>query len=108
MFLNAQSQMWLFALYELLRTWRERIKDVQKWAANGGLDLKIAALEQDQGFLHVSRESFARQLRLVKSDASILLRISDDLARTHIVFGQLEFLRVALAKHEVSGKDKNR
>ena len=32
MFLNAQSQMWIFAAYELLRTRRARAKDVIKWA----------------------------------------------------------------------------
>ncbi len=26
-FLNAQSQMWMFSAYELLRTWRQRIRD---------------------------------------------------------------------------------
>ena len=34
----------------------------------------------------------------------MILAITDDLARTHVVFGQLEFLRVALAK--VSGRPK--
>jgi hypothetical protein len=31
-FLSAQSQMWMFAVYELLRTWRERAKDAIKLA----------------------------------------------------------------------------
>ena len=31
MFVSAQSQMWIFAAYELLRTWRERSKDVIKF-----------------------------------------------------------------------------
>lgn len=45
-FLSAQSQMWLFAVYELLRTWRERAHEMLKWAHNGGLQLKLAALER--------------------------------------------------------------
>ena len=40
MFLNAQSQMWIFAAYELLRTWRARAKDIIKWPENGGLETK--------------------------------------------------------------------
>lgn len=106
MFLNAQSQMWLFSVYELLRTWRERAKNVQKWAANGGLDMKISALEADKGFHHLNRTAFAKVLRRIKTDAASLQAIKDDLARTHVLFGELEFLRVALAKHEVSGRPK--
>jgi hypothetical protein len=32
MFVSALSQMWMFALYELLRTWRQRARDVLRWA----------------------------------------------------------------------------
>jgi hypothetical protein len=106
LFLNALSQMWLFAVYELLRTWRERAKDIQKWAANGGLSLKITALHKDQDVPHVGREALADLLKGVVANPTILSIIADDLARTHMLFGQLEFLRVALAKHQVSGKEK--
>ncbi|MGD9656914.1 MAG: hypothetical protein AB7U61_04615 [Methylocystis sp.] len=106
LFLGALSQMWLFAIYELLRTWRERAKDIQKWAANGGLPLKIASLEKERGYPHLAQEAFIGLLKLVSADSAILARIADDLARTHVLFGQLEFLRVALAKHQVSGKEK--
>src|SRR5262249_7981770 len=41
MFLSAQSQMWIFAAYELMRTWRERATDVLNLHKNGGLKLKI-------------------------------------------------------------------
>lgn len=95
MFLNAQSQMRLFSVYELLRTWRERAKNVQKWAANG-----------DKGFHHLNRAAFAKVLRRIKSDTAILQTVKDDLARTHVLFGELEFLRVALAKHEMSSRPK--
>src|SRR6266704_2447173 len=46
MFLSAQSQMWIFAAYELMRTWRERIRDVLVLHKNGGLKLKIDALKR--------------------------------------------------------------
>jgi hypothetical protein len=32
-FLSAQSQMWIFAAYEALRTWRQRARDLVKWSA---------------------------------------------------------------------------
>jgi len=105
--LNALSQQWLFAVYELLRTWRERAKDVLKWKANGGLELKAAALEKGKpSNLNLGRYAFARALRRIIADSRIAKEIEDDLARTHVVFRQLEFLRVALAKHEVSGRPK--
>ncbi len=107
MLLNALSQQWLFALYELLRTWRERAKNVLKWEANGGLELKAAALEKGkQSDLNLGRVAFAGALRRIIGDPAITKEITNDLARTHVLFRQLEFLRVALAKHEVSGRPK--
>lgn len=108
MLLNALSQQWLFAVYELLRTWRERAKNVLKWKASGGLELKVAALEAKEkpSDLNLGRHAFARVLRQIILDPTITKVIEEDLARTHVLFRQLEFLRVALAKHEVSGRPK--
>jgi hypothetical protein len=104
MFLNAQSQMWIFAVYELLRTWRARAKDVIKLAESGGLVQKAEGLEADQGFLHSGRAQRAQQLREIAQDPSIIEAIKTDLRRVHIPFARIEHLRVSLAKHEVRGK----
>ncbi|MCX5480865.1 hypothetical protein OSH08_17830 [Kaistia geumhonensis] len=106
--LNALSQQWLFAVYELLRTWRERAKSVLKWHSNGGLKLKAEALEKrrNPGDLNLGRDRFAQTIRKIIDHPKITKEIADDLARTHVLFRQLEFLRVALAKHEVSGQPK--
>lgn len=104
MFLNAQSQMWIFAAYELLRTWRARAKDIIKWAENGGLELKAKSLEEDQGFLHSGRQMRAKQLREVATNPSMIETIKTDLRRAHIPFSRIEHLRVSLAKHEVRGR----
>ena len=72
MFLNAQSQMWIFAAYEVMRTWRQRAKDVIKWHANGGLQLKLTALEEDQGFHHPGNASRAAMLRNVIADPGLV------------------------------------
>lgn len=103
-FLNAQSQMWIFSAYELLRTWRQRAKDVVKLSKTGGLVLKIDALKKDPGYLHPTRLLRAEQLQRFASDKRIIETIREDLRRTHIQFALLEHLRVSLAKHEVSGK----
>ena len=53
-FLSAMSQMWIFAAYELLRTWRQRAKEVLKLVQSGGLAQKVEALERSAGKFHVA------------------------------------------------------
>lgn len=101
MFVSAQSQMWLFAAYELLRTWHQRTADMIKWHENGGLELKLRALEEDKGYPHFGRAYRAAQIRKVIDDPSLVSRIRDDRRRVHMLFVRLEALRVSLAKHEV-------
>jgi hypothetical protein len=99
----AQSQMWIFAAYEVVRTWRQRAKEMIKWHDNGGLQLKLDTLEADQGFVHDGNLRRASMVREVIADPSIVGRLRDDLKRTHILFARMEYLRVSLAKHEVRG-----
>ena len=106
MFLNAQSQMWIFAAYEVMRTWRQRAKDMIKWSDNGGLQLKLDALEANDGFVHDGNLRRAAMVRAVMNDPTVIAKLRDDLKRTHIVFTRMEYLRVSLAKHEVPGKAK--
>ena len=46
-FCRPQSQMWLFAAYELIRTWRQRCRDMIKWSESGGLEPKLSELERN-------------------------------------------------------------
>lgn len=103
-FISAQSQMWIFAAYELLRTWRQRAADMIKWHENNGLEIKLRELEKDTGYLHFGRAYRAAQIRMVIDDPSFISRIRDDRRRVHILFARLSALRVALAKHEVRGR----
>jgi hypothetical protein len=103
-FLCAQSQMWIFAAYELLRTWRQRCNDMIKWHENGGLELKLKVLEEDIGYLHFGKSYRAAQIRKTLEDPSVILQIHDDQRRTHMLFLRLEAIRVSLAKHEVRGR----
>lgn len=107
MFLNAQSQMWIFAAYEVMRTWRQRAKDMVKWHDNGGLRMKLEALEENQGFIHDGNIRRAAMVREVIADPTIVQSLRDDLKRTHILFARMEYLRISLAKHEVPGKAKS-
>lgn len=103
-FLSAQSQMWIFAAYELLRTWRQRADDMHKWYEAGGLKNKLEALKKDDGYQHFGREFRASQIKAVIDDPSIIEDIRRALKRTHILFVRLEAIRVSLAKHEVRRK----
>jgi hypothetical protein len=103
-FLSAQTQMWIFAAYELLRTWKERAAEVLKLAKNGGLELKIKALERDRGYRHFGHEEYATQLKAVLSDSTLLDKIREDQRVVYFPFSTLEHLRVALAKHQVVGQ----
>jgi len=107
-FLNAQSQMWIFAAYELLRTWIERAKDIIKWASNGGLQHKLDALRgQHEGFMHLGRDIRIAQIEAVIADPGIVNELQDQLKHVHISFERMEYIRVSLAKHQVSGKAKS-
>lgn len=102
--LSALSPMWIFAAYELLRTWRQRCEEVIKLAENAGFDLKAAHLERDLGYRHYDRELRAQQLRDAQERPELVEQMRVDLRRTEMGFTTLEFIRVALAKHEVSKK----
>jgi hypothetical protein len=103
-FLSAMSQMWIFAAYELLRTWRQRAKEVLKQVQSGGLAQKVEALERSAGKVHVAQQIRALQFRRALNDPDIGGKISDDLRAIHIPMSRLEHLRIGLAKHEVRGQ----
>jgi hypothetical protein len=103
-FVSAQSQMWIFAAYELMRTWRQRAKDMIKLADNGGLEAKLAHLKRKTPYVHVGREWRAAQIEQVLANPSLITTIRDDLRRTHIPFSRMEAIRVSIAKHEIRGR----
>jgi len=102
--LSALSPMWIYAAYELQRTWRQRCEEVIKLAESGGLDFKAVHLERDLGYRHYDRELRAEQLRSAQQRPELVAQMRIDLRRTEMGFTTLEFIRVALAKHEVSKK----
>lgn len=105
MFLNAQTQMWIFALYEILRTWKQHAQNILKWHPNKMIPEMIARLRSPEGtFRHFGRERRADQLEAVLANPSIIQNLNDDVRRLHIPFAQIDMLRVTLAKHENKGK----
>src|SRR5260370_15425287 len=52
--LSALSQMWIFATYELMRTWRQRAQNMIKWADNGRLAPTLNEFAKDLGYHHTA------------------------------------------------------
>jgi hypothetical protein len=104
MFLNAQSQMWIFALYELLRTWQQKAKNIVKWHPNKMLPQMIERLRQPDGdFIHPGKAARAQELQDALDDPNLVEALKVDLRRIHMPFAQIEMLRMTLAKHEEKG-----
>lgn len=105
---SAMSPMWIYAAYELVRTWRQRCEEVILLADNGGLGLRAHHLGQDLPYRHYDRELRAAQLRVAQEHPGRVEALRQDLRRTEMAFKVLEFVRVALAKHEVAAPGKKR
>ena len=113
-FVSALSQMWIFALYELLRTWRQRARDILRWvkelqalpekerpvrlvAKKAEIEARAAEPRGANVFYWSAYEQAAREPLFVES-----LRKAVD--RTERLFRRIEALRMSLAKHEMPGK----
>ncbi len=110
MFVSAIGQLWVFGIYELLRTWRQRANDLVDFAsrvrvATGParrklMDDKKRALRQPGADRLGSDMRWSQFRKVIRSP-----RFADRLARAvdsfEYTFKRLEALRVALAKHEM-------
>jgi len=107
---SALSQLWIFGLYELLRTWRQRATDILHFAE------KLKLLDRD-----ARKTLIAEKKREIKSSVPLLgsesfywppyakmgknlkfaTTIQNAIDRSEPLFRRIEALRVSLAKHEV-------
>lgn len=101
-FLQAQTQMWIFAVYELVRTWRERARNMVNWSDNKVLEQKIAQYRAPLRYVHHGREMFAKRLERLRDQPELVQALKDDLLKTEQPFIWMELLRMTLAKHEVA------
>lgn len=108
-FVLAQSQMWIFAAYELLRTWRQRISEIVKWADCGCLEPRLAKLQETDDYFHLGRSVLAGQVKEAIDSPELVSALRKSKKSTHFLFGWIEAIRVSLAKHEItSRKNKNK
>ena len=108
MFVSALSQMWVFAVYELLRTWRQRALELVEFGEElqgiaparrrKRVQEKISQLRGASGSpaLAMRQKGFRRVAR-----TRYLERVKKALEQVTPVFRRIEALRVTIAKHEV-------
>ncbi|MGD9523165.1 MAG: hypothetical protein AB7N73_06815 [Gemmatimonadales bacterium] len=108
--LSAFSQLWVFGFYELLRTWRQRCRDLvafrRRYDATPDSELQSTlADEVDSGLSPSGIQGLAQEDLRHRLEAATIGPLADQmeaaLARTREPFRRLESLRVTLAKHEI-------
>jgi hypothetical protein len=113
LFLSALSQMWVFAAYELLRIWRQRVQEIIKWAKKletlDGGERQAAVAQKRQEIERRASEAREADLRWQLFERADDARFVDELRsavnRSELVFHAVEAVRVTLAKHEVPRRE---
>ena len=109
-FTAAISQLWVFGVYELLRTWRQRAREILRFAdkvqalGSGRRRVLIAAKKRQLRESAPDRLSVAfllRQFAKGAGDPKYAAKLRRAFDRTEMLFRRIEALRVSLAKHEV-------
>ncbi len=100
-FLSAQTQMWIFAAYELMRTWRQRARELRDLLKNERLKEQLKRTTYSGDFHHFSEGIYARQAKELLNKPDIINILEQDLRINEIPFTYLEAVRMPLAKHEV-------
>jgi len=107
---SALSQLWIFGLYELLRTWRSRAQSVLSFAdrlAEAGRSKRLALLEkQKETMQKLAEPSDGLDFRWspfekVAKNKLYATRLQSVYDNSEFIFRRLEALRMTLAKHEV-------
>jgi hypothetical protein len=114
LFVSALSQMWIFATYELLRTWRSRASEIVRWARTLGtlegderadvIASKRAEVERRASEV-LDTDIHWRDFERASEDAAFVDALRSALSRTAVTFHAVEAVRVWLAKHEVPRRD---
>jgi hypothetical protein len=100
MFLSAISQMWIFSVYELLRTWRQAVRDINKEAAI----LSPAAGDEPDGLSQLATASRRSYVDRARTDLAFIEEMDRAKDQVDQVFRRIEALRMNLAKHEIKGR----
>ncbi len=102
--ISALSQMWIFAVYEVLRMWRDRRFEFTKLATSGGIDAKLGALDSNDG-MNATIEVRKRQLTQYRDDTSYRQEVESVWSKLEPAYRMIELFRMNLAKHAAPGRD---
>jgi hypothetical protein len=101
---SAQSQMWIYGLYELLRLWRDRRYQFEKLRQNGGIEPKIESMPAEDP-INYTIEARKRQLLRFKDDSKYRELVESTWVALEPTYRMTELFRMNLAKHCAPGKD---
>lgn len=114
LFVSALSQLWIFGLYELLRTWRQRIHEILLFVGELNsfseterehrIKEKKQKIETTNSYAESVESIHWRPFELAVKDYDYSMRLSSDYDKTELLFRRIEALRIYLAKHEVPKK----
>ncbi|PYN60872.1 MAG: hypothetical protein DMD92_05890 [Candidatus Rokuibacteriota bacterium] len=112
MFVSALCQLWIFGLYELLRTWRQRGKDLLRWSKElhalpeGDRPARLLAKRREiekRAADPEGAEVFHWPVYEAAADPAFGETLRKALDRSERLFRRIEAFRVTLAKHEMPG-----
>jgi hypothetical protein len=117
-FVSALTQLWIFGVYELLRTWRQRVGDVLEFVQNlpsekkpalrlermKAQEAKLAANSRGEGKIKDTRWPAYKK---VADDANFAAKLQSAKDNSERIFRKLEILRVHLAKHELHQSERS-
>ena len=107
---SAISQLWVFGVYELLRTWRQRAQEVLNFASSlqaCSAEARLARMEEKRkSILTGSADKIGEvfhwpPFKRAADDSAYVQNLQQALDETELLFRRIESLRVALAKHEM-------
>lgn len=102
MFVSALSQMWIFAVYELLRTWRQMVRELQSTLAVPGVSARRSDLPSN-----LSEDIREHQRQKYMNDPNFRLEVESAFKSIDPLFRRIDTLRINLAKHEIKGVRKS-
>jgi len=113
MFVSALCQLWIFGLYELLRTWRQRARELLRWSKEvhalpagdrpGRLAAKRREIEKRAADPRSAEAFHWPVYEAAASDPTFGEAIRKAVDRSERLFRRIEAFRVTLAKHEMPG-----
>lgn len=98
---SALNQMWIFGLYELLRTWRQRVRNLKQEAAKAAVPAPANAQDAGPPLPELASVYRQRQLQRLRDEPLFATEINEAYDRIEPLFRRIEALRMNLAKHEV-------